>query len=55
MVKDPICGMNIDETKANYSTYYRQCPTCPGRDYYFCSIGCKNTFDKDPEKYAHSA
>jgi Cu+-exporting ATPase len=22
-----------------------------GQTYYFCSLGCKKAFDKDPEKY----
>ena len=44
-VKDPVCGMDIDpETAAGKSEY-------KGQTYYFCSTGCKRSFDKEPEKY----
>ncbi len=44
-VKDPVCGMEIDPaTAANKSEH-------KGQTYYFCSPGCKKSFDKDPEKY----
>ena len=42
---DPVCHMDIDpETAAGVSEYN-------GKTYYFCSLGCKKSFDKDPEKY----
>ncbi len=45
MVKDPVCGMDVDpKTAAGKSTYQ-------GKMYYFCSLGCKRDFDKDPQKY----
>jgi len=45
MVKDLVCGMDVDpKTAANKSDY-------KGKTYYFCSPGCKKDFDKDPEKY----
>jgi len=44
-VHDPVCGMDIEpETAAGTSEY-------KGQTYYFCSAGCKRSFDKDPEKY----
>ena len=44
-VHDPVCHMDIDpETAAGVSEYN-------GKTYYFCSLGCKKSFDKDPEKY----
>ena len=46
MAKDPVCGMNVDEKKAAATAVYE------GKTYYFCSPGCKATFDKDPGKYA---
>jgi YHS domain-containing protein len=46
MVKDPVCGMNVDEGKAAATAVYR------GQTYHFCSQGCKATFDKAPGKYA---
>ncbi len=46
MVKDVVCGMQIDEkTAAGQSEY-------AGKTYYFCSPGCKAKFDRDPAKYA---
>jgi Cu+-exporting ATPase len=44
-VHDPVCGMDIDpQTAAGKSEYQ-------GKTYYFCSLGCKREFDKDPHKY----
>jgi Cu+-exporting ATPase len=44
--RDPVCGMQ-DETKtAAGSSEYQ------GETYYFCSAGCKERFDQEPEKYA---
>ena len=49
MVTDPVCGMEIDpKTAAGKSDYL-------GKTYYFCSLGCKKTFDKEPQKYAGKA
>lgn len=48
MAKDPVCGMSVDEGKAAASVTYN------GKTYYFCSAGCKATFDKAPAKYAKS-
>ena len=48
MAKDPICGMNVDESKAAGTAVYK------GKTYYFCSSGCKAKFEKEPEKYAAS-
>ena len=44
-VHDPVCGMDIDPATAAGTSEYR------GQTYYFCSPGCKRSFDKDPEKY----
>jgi RND family efflux transporter MFP subunit len=44
-VKDPACGMEIDLAKATEKSEYR------GKTYYFCSKGCKEQFDKNPEQY----
>lgn len=46
MAKDPVCGMDVDEKTAQWTSEYK------GQTYYFCAPGCKATFDKDPEKYA---
>lgn len=43
--KDPVCEMDVTpETAAGTSEYN-------GQTYYFCSPGCKRSFDKEPEKY----
>jgi YHS domain-containing protein len=47
-VRDLVCGMDIHpKTAAGKSDY-------GGQTYYFCSIGCKKAFDKEPEKYIHA-
>jgi YHS domain-containing protein len=46
MAKDPVCGMQVDESKAAGKAEYQ------GQTYYFCSTGCKAAFDKEPQKYA---
>jgi Cu+-exporting ATPase len=47
MAKDPVCGMTVDESKAEFISEHE------GEKIYFCSGGCKSSFDKDPHKYAH--
>jgi len=44
--KDPICGMMVDMGKARYKAQHQ------GKWFYFCCAGCKNAFEKHPEKYA---
>jgi len=44
MAKDPVCGMEVDEATASKTEY-------EGQTYYFCCDPCKDTFEKDPEKY----
>jgi Cu+-exporting ATPase len=43
---DPVCGMTVITATAEYRSFRN------GEAYYFCSSGCKGTFDKDPEKFA---
>jgi len=43
--KDPVCGMNVKIATAKYTSEYKD------TKYYFCSQGCKTSFDKEPEKY----
>jgi YHS domain-containing protein len=45
LVKDPVCGMDIDPKEAAGTSEYG------GQTYHFCSEHCKKTFDKAPEKY----
>ncbi len=42
---DPVCGMSVDPDTAEYRSFHE------GQPRYFCSAGCKETFDKDPSKY----
>ncbi|MCL5433807.1 MAG: YHS domain-containing protein [Candidatus Marsarchaeota archaeon] len=42
-MKDIVCGMEVQNTKLK-SVY-------KGKQYVFCSTSCKETFDKNPEKY----
>ncbi len=44
--KDPICGMMVNVAKAKHKSEYL------GNLYYFCGASCKQTFDRQPEKYA---
>ena len=46
---DPVCGMQVDATRAAATSEYA------GTTYYFCSPGCKNQFDKQPERYVQQA
>lgn len=45
MERDPVCGMQVDPAKAAGSSQYN------GTTYYFCSPGCKQKFDRDPQQY----
>ncbi|MPZ50666.1 MAG: YHS domain-containing protein [Dehalococcoidia bacterium] len=42
-VHDPVCHMDIDITAAAGRSDH------DGKTYYFCSPGCKQDFDADPE------
>jgi xanthine dehydrogenase accessory factor len=43
--KDPICGMTVNIGTAKYQSEF------DGKAFYFCCGGCKQTFDKQPDKY----
>ncbi len=45
MATDPVCGMEVDPSTAQFKTLYK------GKIYYFCSSHCKVAFEKDPETY----
>ncbi|MFC2030042.1 YHS domain-containing protein [Chloroflexota bacterium] len=45
MERDPVCGMMVDPATAAATYEYR------GKTYYFCAVGCKVAFERDPEKY----
>jgi len=48
MARDPICGMEVDEKKAAGRSEYQ------GKTYYFCSVGCKKEFDRNPAKHVQA-
>jgi YHS domain-containing protein len=37
--------MTVDESAAAATSEYK------GKTYYFCAAGCKEAFEKEPEKY----
>lgn len=49
MVKDLVCGMEVDPRTAPAKSEYK------GKTYYFCAPGCRAAFDRDPEKYLKGA
>lgn len=48
-VKDPVCGMTVDASTA------RERATYEGKEYVFCSAGCKQKFQSNPQQYAKKA
>ncbi len=44
-VTDQVCGMTVDPLTAQHKTVYGD------TTYWFCSGGCKEEFEKDPERY----
>jgi YHS domain-containing protein len=48
MARDPICGMEVNESQAPASLEHK------GQRVYFCSLSCYDAFDKDPERYVIS-
>jgi YHS domain-containing protein len=42
---DPVCGMQVDPANAAGEAEYQ------GRTYYFCSDGCKQKFDTNPQQF----
>ena len=45
MIENPVCGMQINIDTAPARSEFR------GEIYYFCSEGCKDAFEKNPEQY----
>ncbi|MCF6301363.1 MAG: YHS domain-containing protein, partial [Proteobacteria bacterium] len=43
-MKDPVCGMNVDENSKHHSQH-------ESKDYYFCSEKCLDKFAVDPSQY----
>ena len=46
MMKDPVCGMQVDESRASDVAEHG------GKTYHFCSAECRQAFQQSPERYA---
>lgn len=44
-MKDPVCKMDVNES-SNFKSSYKN------KTYYFCSLSCKQNFDKKPGSFA---
>jgi YHS domain-containing protein len=45
MVRDPVCGMEVNPEKSNWVAEHN------GENYYFCSENCQKAFMSDPARY----
>jgi Cu+-exporting ATPase len=45
LVTDPVCGMQIESSQASAQSQYE------GQTYFFCSVECKQKFEKNPKSY----
>ena len=43
--RDPVCGMDVTPENAACKS------EVDGNTYYFCALSCKDSFDRDPERY----
>src|SRR6266436_490294 len=43
--KDPVCGMTVDPQKTQHRAIHS------GKDYFFCSSGCRKKFEAYPARY----
>ena len=49
MVRDPVCGMEVDPTTAFAKREHM------GQVFYFCSENCTKQFDANPHQYMHQS
>ena len=49
MAQDPVCKMTVDENTAAATTEYK------GKTFYFCAAGCKESFEKEPDKFVEES
>ena len=45
MAVDPVCKMTVEPAQAAAQSTYK------GETYYFCAVGCKRQFDREPDRY----
>jgi xanthine dehydrogenase accessory factor len=43
--KDPVCGMSVNPGRTRHKSEYE------GTAFYFCCAGCKQAFDREPQRY----
>ena len=48
LARDPVCGMAVDQISAKHHHEHL------GSTYFFCSAGCLNKFQKDPDRFLNS-
>lgn len=46
---DPVCGMKISNDETVGTSAFG------GKTYHFCSNGCKEQFDSDPNRFLHGS
>jgi YHS domain-containing protein len=51
-VRDPVCGMEVDEAKARAAGHALE---HGGKPWFFCSDDCKSRFHASPERFAAGA
>jgi uncharacterized protein len=49
LATDPVCGMTVDPSTAAHRSEFG------GKTYYFCSSGCKVSFDAQPDRYLEAS
>ena len=49
MAIDPVCGMRLDEKKAEFQVMFA------GKKYFFCSEDCRKEFEESPDEYIEVA
>ena len=42
---DPVCKMTVDNRKTVFKSLH------VAKTYFFCSMDCKSSFDRDPRKF----
>ena len=45
MAKDPVCGMEVNESEAPATSEFQ------GTTYFFCATECKDKFDANPQEF----
>jgi Cu+-exporting ATPase len=49
MDTDPVCGMTVESGKQAGSSTYQ------GKTYHFCSVVCKEQFERNPQPFVQKA